>query len=61
LHAEFPDDPEMWVSPETVYQSLYVPSRGALRRELTTCLRTGGRCGIRVASPGNARTGFRAW
>jgi transposase, IS30 family len=41
LREDFPDDPEMWVSHETVYQSLYVQSRGALRRELTTCLRTG--------------------
>jgi IS30 family transposase len=32
----------MWVSTETIYQSLYVQSRGALRLELTTCLRTGG-------------------
>ena len=31
----------MWVSTETIYQSLYVQSRGALRRELTSCLRTG--------------------
>jgi IS30 family transposase len=41
LRMEFPDDPEMWVSTETIYQSLYVQSRGALRRELTKCLRTG--------------------
>ena len=41
LRVEFPDDPEMWVSTETIYQSLYVQSRGALRRELTKCLRTG--------------------
>ncbi len=41
LRLEFPDDPEMWVSAETIYQSLYVQSRGALRRELTQCLRTG--------------------
>ena len=41
LHVEFPDHPEMWVSTETIYQSLYVQSRGALRRELTQCLRTG--------------------
>jgi IS30 family transposase len=41
LRAEFPNDLEMRVSPETIYQSLYVQSRGALRRELTTCLRTG--------------------
>ena len=41
LREDFPDDPEMWVSTETIYQSLYVQSRGALRRELTECLRTG--------------------
>ena len=41
LRVEFPDRPEMWVSTETIYQSLYVQSRGALRRELTAYLRTG--------------------
>jgi transposase, IS30 family len=41
LRSDFPDSPEMWVSHETIYQSLYVQGRGALRRELTRCLRTG--------------------
>ena len=41
LRKDYPDQPEMWVSTETIYQSLYVQSRGALRRELTKCLRTG--------------------
>jgi IS30 family transposase len=41
LRREFPDDPEMRVSTETIYQSLYIQSRGALRRDLTKCLRTG--------------------
>ncbi len=41
LLVEFPDDPEMRVSPETIYQSIYVQSRGALRRDLAVCLRTG--------------------
>jgi IS30 family transposase len=41
LLVEFPDDPEMRVSPETIYQSIYVQSRGALHRELAVCLRTG--------------------
>jgi IS30 family transposase len=41
LRLDFPDRPEMWVSHETIYQSLYVQSRGALRRELTAGLRTG--------------------
>ena len=41
LRVDFPDDPEMWVSHETIYQSIYVQGRGNLRRELHTCLRTG--------------------
>src|SRR6478609_3049237 len=41
LRTDFPDEPEMWVSHETIYQSLYVQSRGGLRRELTQHLRTG--------------------
>jgi transposase, IS30 family len=38
---EFPGDPEMRVSHETIYQAIYVQGRGALRRELAACLRTG--------------------
>jgi IS30 family transposase len=41
LGIDFPDDPEMRVSAETIYQSLYVQSRGGLKRELTKHLRTG--------------------
>lgn len=41
LKVDFPDDESMRVSHETIYQSLYVQGRGALRRELTACLRTG--------------------
>lgn len=41
LVIEFPDDPEMRVSHETIYRSLFVQSRGALRKELTASLRTG--------------------
>ena len=41
LRLDFPDDPEMRVSHETIYQSLYVQSRGALRRELASQLRLG--------------------
>jgi transposase, IS30 family len=41
LRLEFPDDESMRVSHEAIYQSLYVQGRGALRRELTACLRTG--------------------
>jgi len=41
LKVDFPEQPEMQVSTETIYQSLYVQSRGALKRDLTRCLRTG--------------------
>jgi IS30 family transposase len=41
LPLDFPDDPAMRISHEAIYQSLYVQGRGALRRELTACLRTG--------------------
>jgi IS30 family transposase len=41
LKVDFPDRPEMQVSTETIYQSLYVQFRGALKHELTRCLRTG--------------------
>jgi transposase, IS30 family len=41
LRQDFPGQPEMWVSHETIYKSLYVQGRGELRRELHRCLRTG--------------------
>jgi IS30 family transposase len=41
LRRSYPDQPEMWVSHETIYQELYVQGRGELRRELTRCLRSG--------------------
>jgi transposase, IS30 family len=41
LRIDFPDEAEMWVSAETIYQSLYVQARGGLKRELTKHLRTG--------------------
>jgi transposase, IS30 family len=41
LRIEFPGDPMMKVSHETIYQALYVQGRGELRRELARCLRTG--------------------
>jgi IS30 family transposase len=41
LPRDFPDDESMRISHEAIYQALYVQGRGALRRELTACLRTG--------------------
>ncbi len=41
VRLDFPDDETMRISHEAIYQSLYVQGRGALRRELTACLRTG--------------------
>jgi IS30 family transposase len=41
LRLEHPDDAEMRIAPETIYQSLYVQSRGRLRTDLTRYLRSG--------------------
>jgi IS30 family transposase len=41
LAEEFPNDPEMHVSHETIYQAIYVQGRGGLKRELAKHLRTG--------------------
>jgi IS30 family transposase len=41
LKADFPDDASMRISHEAIYQALYVQGRGALKRELVACLRTG--------------------
>ena len=41
LRAEYPDDPEMRVSHETIYECLYLQARGALRTELKVALRQG--------------------
>ena len=41
LRLDYPDDESMRISHEAIYQALYVQGRGALKRELTACLRTG--------------------
>ena len=41
LICDYPDDLEMRISHETIYRTLFVQARGALRKELTSCLRTG--------------------
>jgi IS30 family transposase len=41
LRLDFQDDASMRVSHEAIYQALYVQGRGALRRDLSACLRTG--------------------
>jgi IS30 family transposase len=43
LRRENPDRPEMWVSHETIYQSIYLQSRGSLREMVDDALRTGRR------------------
>ena len=41
LRIDYPEDLAMRISHEAIYQSLYIQGRGALRRELTACLRSG--------------------
>jgi IS30 family transposase len=41
LRVDFPADESMRISHEAIYQALYIKDRGALERELVTCLRTG--------------------
>ena len=41
LEIDFPDDESMRISHEAIYQALFIEGRGALKRELVTCLRTG--------------------
>jgi IS30 family transposase len=41
LRLDYPDDTRMRISHEAIYQALYIQGRGALKRELTRCLRTG--------------------
>ena len=56
LKIEFPDDESMQISHEAIYQALYVESRGALKRELVTCLRRG-----RALRVPRARSRQKAW
>jgi IS30 family transposase len=41
LKVDFPDDESMRISHEAIYQALFIQARGALKRELVACLRTG--------------------
>ena len=56
LRLDFPDDETMRISHEAIYQALYVQSRGALKRELVACLRTG-----RALRVPRARSRHQVW
>ena len=57
LKRTYPEDPRMQVSHESIYRTLYVQSRGALRKELTRYLRTG----RVIRRPKGVRTARRPW
>src|SRR5450830_399588 len=56
LQTDFPDDGSMRISHEAIYQALYIQGRGALKRELVSCLRTG-----RALRVPRARAQAKAW
>ena len=56
LMVDFPNDESMRISHEAIYQALYVQGRGALKRELVACLRTG-----RALRVPRARSRQKAW
>src|SRR3954469_6764416 len=59
LRLDFPDDETMRISHEAIYQALHVQGRGALRRELTACLRTGRALRVpRARSRGRGKSGI---
>ncbi len=58
LKVDFPDDESMRVSHEAIYQALYVQGRGALKRELVACLRTGRALRVPRARVGARGKGF---
>ena len=56
LKVDFPDDESMRISHEAIYQALYIQGRGALKRELVACLRTG-----RALRAPRARSRRKTW
>jgi IS30 family transposase len=56
IKLDFPDDESMRISHEAIYQALYIQSRGALKRELILCLRTG-----RALRAPRARSRRKTW
>ena len=61
LRQEHPEDPEMWVSDETIYQAIYVQGRGGLRRELHALSAHRARAAQTTAQPRPARAASRTW
>ena len=60
LRVDFPDDESMRVSHEAIYQALFVQGRGALKRELVACLRTGRALRVPRSRAGQRQDGFVA-
>jgi len=60
LKIDFPDDESTRIADEAIYQALFVQSRGALKRELVACLRSGRALRVPRARVGARGTGFVA-